>query len=147
MRIKAVMERKRSRGLRYHSEDGENAPIKEIGRFRAIRWYVPKEREPLILKKGDLVNCIREDDEYKGWFFCEKGGRKGWVPVGLVELIGELNGRIKEDYSSQELELEAGDEVEGLRVMSGWLWGKKVKTGEIGWVPLDNLREMKSIAV
>ena len=93
--------------------------------YRAVRPCIPKSREPLELKKGDLVSCIREDDEYKGWFFCEKGSMKGWVPVDLVELLGEVMGRIKEDYSSRELALAVGDEVVGLRIVSGWLWGKK----------------------
>ena len=110
--------------------------MKQIGRFRAIRRYVPKDREPLVLKKGDLVRCIREDDEYGGWFFCQKAGREGWVPEKIVELVEDVMGRIKEDYSSQELALEEGDEVVGYGIVSGCLWGRKVKTGEVGWVAM-----------
>jgi len=107
--------------------------------YKALKPCKPKDAKPLVLKSGDLVRVDREENDYKGWYFCERGGIAGWVPAEDLELIEDVMGRAKRDYSSKELELEVGDEVVAGRVVGRWVWGEKVRTGEIGWVDVGGL--------
>jgi len=110
--------------------------------FKALKPCKPKDARPLVLKAGDLVRIAREENDYKGWYFCERGGIAGWVPAEDLELIEDVMGRAKGEYSSKELELEVGDEVVAGRVVGRWVWGEKVRTGEMGWVKIDAIAEI-----
>ncbi len=141
------MDRLHRRGLRYHAGEGKAVADVEAGHFRAIKTWAPGETETVVLKKGELVRCLREEDGDSGWLRCEKGGKMGGVPAELIEPEGAAMGRLKEDYSSQELWLSIGDEVEGLMAVGGWLWGRKLKTGETGWCPADAVKEVRTISI
>ena len=112
--------------------------------YRAIKAYKPRDNEILTLKKGDVVRIEREDNEYKGFAWCESGGKYGWVPLDIIELIDDIRGRLKDDYSSRELAVNLRDVVKGYTIVSGWLWAKKVGTWEEGWVPLNCIKEIES---
>jgi len=64
------------------------------------------------------------------------------VPAEDLELVEDVAGRAKRDYSSKELEMEVGDEVVAGRVVGRWVWGENVRTGEMGWVEIDALAEI-----
>ncbi len=119
----------------------------KAGTYIAVKPWSPRYPDPLILKKGDFVRCEREENEYGGFGWCEKGGKWGWVPLDIVEIIEDVRGRLKQDYSSKELALAIGDKVCGSKIVSRWLWATRVGTGEEGWVPLDRVEEIASAGV
>jgi hypothetical protein len=97
---------------------------------------------PLSLEKGELVIVGEESDKsWPNWVFCKKidGSNEGWVPKQIIE-YENANGKIIEDYSAKELDIDKGTIVEGIKELNGWLWLKNTKTSEIGWVPTDNLK-------
>jgi hypothetical protein len=49
---------------------GGDIDLMESTVYRAIKPWVPRDREPLILKKGEFVNIEREDNQYKGFAWC-----------------------------------------------------------------------------
>ena len=77
-----------------------------------------------MLKKGDIVRVEREENEYEGFAWCENGGEFGWVTFESFEILDDIRGRMKEDYTSRELELSVGDEVRGFKIVSGLVWAK-----------------------
>ena len=124
---------------------GGGIDVKESTIYRAVKSWIPKHKEPLVLEKGEIVRIEREDNEYKGFAWCERGGKYGWVPFEIIELIDDNRGRVKEDYSSRELELSIGDELKGSKKISGWILGERIRSGEVGWVPLSCIKELSSV--
>jgi hypothetical protein len=118
--------------------------LKPTKLYRAIKAYKPRDTEVLTLRKGDVVRIEREDNEYEGFAWCDSGGKYGWVPLDIIELIDDIRGSLKEDYSSRELAVNLRDVVKGYTIVSGWLWAKKVGTWEEGWVPLNCIKEIES---
>jgi hypothetical protein len=70
------------------------------------------------------------------------GSNEGWVPKQVIKSINDI-GEIIEDYSAKELNIDKGTVVECIKELNGWLWLKNLKTDEIGWVPLENLKLME----
>ena len=116
---------------------GGGIDVKESTIYRAVKSWIPKHKEPLVLEKGEIIRIEREDNEYKGFAWGERGGKYGWVPFEIIELIDDNRGRVKEDYSSRELELSIGDELKGSKKISGWILAERIGSGEVGWVPLS----------
>jgi len=121
--------------------------------------------KPIVLEKGDRVTVGKEDDSnpaWKGWIWCISTGstslttgplstgalaslgtiaREGWVPKQYITLTGENEGIALEDYDATEMNVEMGDIILAEKEVNGWAWGKNERTGQKGWVPLENLCE------
>ncbi len=98
---------------------------------------------PITLENGEIVTVIEEckdKEEWKNWLFCEKKGkhRRGWVPKQILE-IKKTKGTLKEDYSARELNVDYGEILEEIRELNNWVWCKRFREEEYGWVPLENL--------
>jgi hypothetical protein len=101
---------------------------------------------PIILNKEEKVIIGEESINWPNWVFCTKldGSNKGWVPKQIITYENEY-GKIIEDYSAKELDIDKGTIVEGIRELNNWLWVKNKKTNAIGWIPVEKLKEQNEI--
>ncbi len=116
---------------------------------RPMKYIVTKSHrseypDPITLKKGDAV-AIGEKYEgpenWEDWYFCTTSGHTaGWVPRQAIERFDDGTGRALEDYSAQELDVDAGDLLVGSRILNGWVWCQRLSQAEAGWVPLEHVR-------
>jgi hypothetical protein len=101
--------------------------------------------DPIILKQGEKVIVGEESSvNWPDWVFCKKmdGSNKGWVPKQIIKYENNY-GNIIEEYSAKELDIDKGTIVEGIKELNGWLWLKNRTTNEIGWVPIEKLKELE----
>ena len=96
--------------------------------------YEEKDRDPLALTAGDEVTVGPADRSWPGWILVEDGnGRRGYVPEGILEPLGEGRFGLMEDYSSTVLTVKGGDILESIEVVDGWHWCRN-ESGNEGWV-------------
>ncbi|RNA66601.1 SH3 domain-containing protein [Alteribacter keqinensis] len=93
--------------------------------------------DPITLSKGEKVRTgrIYEGPEgWENWIYCTtvNGESEGWVPAQIIN-----DHVITEDYCAKELNIDAGEQVEVVKELNGWLWVKNVRTGEEGWIPRE----------
>jgi len=107
--------------------------------LRILRSYATQYHNPIILREGDRVVLGEEETEekWKGWIKAAHDNISGWIPKQIVHAQPGGTGIITEYYSAKELDVEAGDEVEALKELNGWLWVKHMRTGEEGWIPKE----------
>lgn len=60
----------------------------------------------------------------------------------VLEQLGKGCGRLLEDYSARELDVDEGGVLTGSRILNGWLWCESDSSGP-GWVPLANLEPLE----
>lgn len=117
--------------------------------FKVIAEHVSEFPNPIILVKGEQV-IIGEDPDpsnnheaWINWLYCKKldGSNEGFVPEQIVAVDG-VHGTIREDYSAKELTIGEGKILAGLKKLNGWLWAKRIDTGETGWIPLEKVRRL-----
>lgn len=112
--------------------------------YIVIEDYTTQYNIPVLLFKGEEVKVgerFLEDTDWPGWIWCETGrGEKGWVLEKVLK-IEDDKGVVVEDYSSRELSVKAGQKLEALTNEGGWIWCK-TEFGEIGWVPLKNVKQI-----
>jgi SH3-like domain-containing protein len=108
-----------------------------------VRAYHARYAEPISVTRGEEVRVEREDDEYRGWWWCvAANGRAGWVPAGLFERTpapGET-GRLRAAYTSQELSVEEGTPVRVVEARARWVFAQTFD-GRAGWLPASHLDE------
>jgi len=114
------------------------------------KWSVVYS-DPVELISGQEIildkNRIEDNPDWKGWVWCEASNNKGWVPEQILN-ITEINpeyskATVLENYSAAELNVDHGETIYGDKIINGWLWCRKEGSEEFGWLPLDNLSELK----
>lgn len=113
------------------------------------RWDASYEN-PIVLKKNERVTIdmsVKESDpEWVNWVWCiAENGMDGWVPTQILEIQdilsdGRQTATVSEDYSAYELSVSKNDVVICSKILNGWLWCKKEKTDQEGWIPLRNVK-------
>lgn len=116
--------------------------MKEEGRSSKVTAsHRPPPGEPIVLKKGDLVEVGREfteDPEWPDWIECtSEDNRKSWVPKQFIEQTGK-KGRAICDYSAKELSVDPGEMLRVIKSLNGWAWAENA-AGETGWLPIRNI--------
>lgn len=97
------------------------------------------------LESGDPVWILKADSEFPGWLWCRgPGGEAAWIPEAFIEPLLESasgapaeepeQGRMRRDYDSTELTVEAGERLILLEEESGWIWAEDSR-GRRGWIP------------
>lgn len=111
--------------------------------YRVVAPYRDAPAKPIRLKSGQAVEILDASDPegpWPNWILCRGGGGEGWVPVQIVERRSGSEGRVREDYTAREHELEEGDLLAGDRELNGWVWCVKLGAkNEYAWAPLDHL--------
>jgi SH3-like domain-containing protein len=104
---------------------------------RATRDYRAQYADPIEGESGTTVLVTREDDEYRGWWWCTApDGRSGWVPADILDPAPVPGGtaEFRRFYSARELTVSRGDTLVVEEERSGWLF-VRTTAGERGWVP------------
>ncbi|WP_240451488.1 hypothetical protein [Pseudomonas aeruginosa] len=111
--------------------------------YLVIRAHRSEYPFPIAFDKGAPLSVgerYEGPEEWAGWYFCTTPGQQGgWVPEQLIERIDADSGVARERYTARELEVEVGEEVEGLRRLNGWIWCRRKPERDSGWVPEDHL--------
>ncbi|MCE8019901.1 hypothetical protein HOP51_07200 [Halomonas sp. MCCC 1A11036] len=119
----------------------------EAKQYLVIQDHTSEYPEPITLKKGALLSVGEKYEGPEGWdnwVFCETPGQKGgWVPVQILEIVNDKTARAREDYTARELNVRKGGLLLGSRTLNGWAWCKSTDSLESGWVPLENLQEVR----
>lgn len=117
--------------------------------YLVIKDHETEYPNPITLKIGEKVIIGEEHEPVEGedwenWVYCikEDNSNAGWVPKQIIDYKKEV---ILRDYSAKELTIAEGAIVESLEEMNGWLLSKDKSTGEIGWIPLENIKLISSI--
>ena len=111
-----------------------------IWKVRASRDYQAQYADPIQGESGTTVLVAREDDEYRGWWWCTApDGRTGWVPADVLEPPPIAGGTavLRRYYSARELTVRAGESLLVEEERTGWLFVRNVH-GERGWIPASH---------
>lgn len=99
---------------------------------------------PLVLQNGDRVTIgelYQGPENWDHWIYCSTNEHSGgWVPEQIIERLPETTtGRVIQDYSALEMDVDEGDLVHVNRQLNGWCWCVRPKDGAQGWVPVSHL--------
>ena len=104
--------------------------------YRVVRAHEPDHANPLVLKKGEIVQFERRRTLWDGWLWCSKTtGESGWIPESWVDVRGDIC-VVQRDYNALELAVQPGELLDAVGTESGWLLAVS-STGATGWVPLE----------
>ena len=105
---------------------------------KVIQSHTPELNDGISCSADEVVAFERRDTSYPGWIWCtDDQGRQAWVPEAYVSISGE-SCRFVRDYISKELEIQEGETVSIVEVVSGWARVLNERD-EKGWVPFECL--------
>mgnify|MGYP004703021489 CR=1 FL=1 len=116
--------------------------------YIVTKEHVSNYPDPIKLTCGE---CITVFERYVGpegwdnWISCisKASGKKGWVPEQIIKIEAE-NAYVIQDYDATELTIIPGVIVQEIEKLNGWVWCQNCDSGEIGWLPLSSLQEIKN---
>jgi hypothetical protein len=102
--------------------------------FTANADYEEKDRRPMKLQAGDVVDVGLADQAWPGWVWAtDPDGRDGYIPEVILKPVCGGRYALTEDYDPRVLTLKRGDRIESIRHIHGWHWCQNAQ-GEEGWV-------------
>ncbi|MGW7775270.1 SH3 domain-containing protein [Pseudomonas machongensis] len=114
-------------------------------KYVVIESHRSEYPRPISFARGTLLQIGQRyegEEDWQDWYLCScEGQEPGWVPGQLIERLGVGQGRALESYSAYELDADPGQVMVGLRRLNGWLWCRRQRNGELGWLPLEKLRQ------
>jgi len=119
----------------------------ESKKYLVTQDHTSEYPEPITFDKGAplIVGEKYEGPEnWNDWFFCWTPGQQGgWVPAQVIEILDGQTARARESYTARELDVKQGETVLGARTLNGWVWCEHLNRSASGWVPLENLQEIR----
>lgn len=104
-------------------------------RARVVRDYRTQYTNPIRFATGELVTVGERDTEWPAFIWTiTADGNAGWAPFDWLRPLGDGRAKALRDYSAQELDADAGDEIELLFELGGWWWATG-PDGRSGWIP------------
>lgn len=116
-----------------------------MDKYITIKPWETNAPNHLELHINELVEVAQnqpDKPEWKDWVWCQNATSSGWVPKHVVQIIGEGNGKVLENYSAKELRIGAGEVVIGYQKYFGWIWSQNEATSELGWLPQEILLKL-----
>jgi len=121
--------------------------------YLVVEKWKSSYENPITLFGGQevIVDLTKNADypEWDGWVWCVSADNSGWVPVQILTIVDETDGRytasVNEDYTAKELTITPDEKVIGEKSLNGWLWCHKENQDsqeDWGWVPLRNLKKL-----
>lgn len=109
-------------------------------RARVVQQYRTQYANPIGFAAGDIVTLGERDTEWPAfiWTTTPIDGNAGWAPFDWLKPLGDGRAEALRDYSAQELDVDADDEVALLHELGGWWWCERAD-GRCGWVPASHL--------
>lgn len=117
--------------------------------FSVVTDYHPEYPDPIVLTEGDplTIGCKYEGpEEWNDWYYCFANGKEGWVPDQIIKRIDESSGLAIEHYTARELDVRAGELLQGERLLNGWVWCTRYADNQSGWVPQENLESVNPVS-
>lgn len=108
-------------------------------RTRIVRDYRTRYANPIRFAQGEIVTLGGRDTEWPAFIWATTvDGNAGWAPFDWLKPLDDNRAEALRDYSAQELDVDAGDEVTPLHELGGWWWCERAD-GRCGWVPAEHL--------
>jgi uncharacterized protein YgiM (DUF1202 family) len=108
-------------------------------RGRVIKEWKVTYPDPIDVQAGEDVKLGVTDPEWPGWQWCTGvRGRSGWVPIAFFILVDKETGRMRCNYSAQELAVSIDEKINLHQQESGWYWASNT-AGKKGWIPAKNV--------
>jgi hypothetical protein len=109
-------------------------------RSRAIHDYRTQYANPIRFRQGEVVTLGARDTEWPAfiWTITPIDGNAGWAPFDWLKPLGDGRAEALRDYSAQELDVDAGDDLLLHHELGGWWWSEHAD-GRVGWVPATHL--------
>jgi hypothetical protein len=108
-------------------------------RARITRDYRTQYANPIRFAAGDVVILGERDTEWPAFIWAiTADGNAGWAPFDWLKPLGDGRAEALRDYSAQELDVDADDEIALLHELGGWWWCERAD-GRCGWVPAEHM--------
>lgn len=108
-------------------------------RARIIRDYRTQYVNPIRFAQGEIVTLGERDTEWPAFVWTVKqDGNAGWAPLDWLKPLGDGRAEALHDYSAQELDADAGDDIVLDDELGGWWWSRHAD-GRCGWIPATHL--------
>ncbi len=111
--------------------------------YRVVTAHRSEYPNPISFDAGTLLQLGERYDgpeDWQDWYFCRTDAHPGgWVPLSILELLGDGNARVLERYTARELDTRINERLVASRHLNGWLWCLREASGESGWVPAQSL--------
>lgn len=112
-------------------------------RHLVVKNHIVNEANHIEVKKDDRVLRLEEyigNPIWKNWVYClsQDTLKEGWIPRSYLKDLDDES-ILLTDYSSKELHVQVGDVVELEKFINNWAYCIHIKTGQSGWIPLENL--------
>lgn len=107
------------------------------------RAYIIKDHQatypdPLAVQAGDELVVGQQDTDWPAFVWCtNQAGKSGWIPEKHLDRQGQ-RAIARRDYSTAELTVKTGEQVNITSEDSGWYWVTN-QAGHSGWVPVENV--------
>jgi hypothetical protein len=107
------------------------------------RAYITKDHQatypdPLVVQAGDELVVGKQDTDWPAFIWCtNQAGKSGWVPEKHLDRQGQ-HAIARRDYSTAELTVTTGEQVNITSEDSGWYWVTN-QAGHSGWVPVEKV--------
>lgn len=109
-------------------------------RARMIAKHEP-ELPAVDFCEGDTVSLLRRGDGMTEWWYCRGDAGDGWIPIEFMDITGN-SARLKRDYTTRELAIDAGAAVNIAESVAGWCFVID-QQNRTGWVLERSLEPMK----
>lgn len=112
-------------------------------RARVVRDYRTQYANPIRFAAGEIVTLGARDTEWPAFVWTTTAdGNAGWAPVDWLKPLDDGRAEALRDYSAQELDADAGDEIELHHALGGWWWATR-PDGRTGWIPDAHFRAIE----
>ena len=106
---------------------------------RVVRDYRAQYANPIRFAQGEIVTLGERDTEWPAFIWAiTQDGNAGWAPLDWLKPLGDGRAEALRDYSAQELDVDAGDEVVLHSELGGWWWCEN-QDGDRGWLPNESV--------
>lgn len=126
----------------YTCDSERNVPVELI----VTSSHRSEYPNPITFEKGAVLTVKEKytgEEGWENWYKCSLPGQEdGWVPGQYLEWINDTSARAVESYSAKELDVDAGETLQGFKELNGWIWCARTSGNEQGWVPLMNIRKI-----
>jgi hypothetical protein len=102
--------------------------------LKVTKAYTPSFKEFPMVRKGEEVRFIKEEEKHPGWFIgVDRKNVKGYFPTQWFQKSEGGKCQALKDYDAKEIDVEVGDEARILIEYCGWV---RVETKSFsGWIP------------
>jgi len=113
-------------------------------RARVVRDYRTQYANPIRFAAGEVVTLGERDSEWPAfvWTTTPIDGNAGWAPIEWLKPLGDGRAEALRDYSAQELDANAGDELTLHHALGGWWWATREDRRD-GWIPDTHLKTIE----